>query len=111
MHQAPRSRLITPKQLRSLNTNNALAPTSTAISRSPVTLQSINSKHLFGTGSSFSPLDLVRELKNMFGIITKHEIDAAQAAIMPPPCPLRQFPRFLQLDDSNYEFLIHQLRA
>ncbi len=39
-----------------------------AISRSlgSVTLQSINSKHRFGTGS-FSPQDFVRELKTMFG--------------------------------------------
>ena len=45
-----------------------------------VTLNEINSKHQFGTGS-LTPLDLVTELKTMFGTITKQEIDATQAII------------------------------
>jgi hypothetical protein len=65
-----------------------------AISRSlgTVTLQSINFKHRFGTGS-LSPLELVRELKTMFGTITKHEIDATQE--VGPSRSLPQFWRFL----------------
>ena len=35
-----------------------------------VTLNEINSKHQFGTGS-LTPLDLITELKTMFGTITK----------------------------------------
>jgi hypothetical protein len=45
-----------------------------------ITLNEINSKHQFGTGS-LTPLDLVTELKAMFGTITKQEIDATQAII------------------------------
>jgi hypothetical protein len=54
-----------------------------AISRSlgTVTLQFINSKYRFGTGS-LSPLDLVCQFKIMFDTITKHEIDATQEAIL-----------------------------
>jgi hypothetical protein len=61
-----------------------------------VTLNEINSKHQFGTGS-LSPLDLVTELKAMFGTITKQEIDATQALISAPL--IRALPRlsgFLQ---------------
>ncbi len=43
-----------------------------------VTLNEINSKHQFGTGS-LNPLNLVTELKTMFDTITKQEIDATQA--------------------------------
>ncbi len=48
-----------------------------------VTLNEINSKHQFGTGS-LSPLNLVTELKAMFGAITKQEIDATQSIISAP---------------------------
>jgi hypothetical protein len=77
-----------------------------AISRSlgSVTLQSINSKHRFGTGS-LSPQDLVRELKAMFGTITKHEIDATQAAIMAPLVLSTNFRDFCSSMTQNYEFL------
>jgi hypothetical protein len=85
-HQPPRSLPTTSKRL-SLSTNNAFVRTSTrpflAASAPLHTLQSINFKHRFGTGA-LSPLDLVRELKAMFGTITKHEIDATQAAISAP---------------------------
>lgn len=77
-----------------------------AISRSlgSVTLQSINSKHRFGTGS-LSPLDLVRELKTMFGTITKHEIDATQSAISAPLVLFANFRDFCSSMTQNYEFL------
>ena len=58
-----------------------------------ITLNGINSKHPFGTGS-LSPLDLVKELKSMFGNITKQEIDTTQAIISAPRKLLR-FPRLL----------------
>jgi hypothetical protein len=69
-----------------------------------VTLQSINSKHRFGTGS-LSPQDLVRELKAMFGTITKHEIDATQAAIMAPLVLFANFRDFCSSMTQNYKFL------
>ena len=77
-----------------------------AISRSlgTVTLQSINSKHRFGTGS-LSPQELVRELKDMFGTITKHEIDATQAAINAPLVLFANFRDFCSSMTQNYEFL------
>jgi hypothetical protein len=59
-----------------------------------VTLNEINSKHQFGTGS-LTLLNLVTELKTMFGTITKQEIDATQA-IISPSRSLPRFPRFLQ---------------
>jgi hypothetical protein len=77
-----------------------------AISRSlgTVTLQSINSKHHFGTGS-LSPLDLVRELKIMFGTIIKHEIDATQEAILTPLVHFTNCWDFSSSITQNYEFL------
>jgi hypothetical protein len=82
-----------------------------AISRSlgSVTLQSINSKHRFGTGS-LSPHGLVRELKTMFGTITKHEIDANHSIRYHGSTrPFRQLPRFLQFYDSKLR-VPHKLR-
>ncbi len=77
-----------------------------AISRSlgSVTLQSINSKHRFGFGS-LSLHDLVRELKAMVGTITKHEIDATQAAIMAPLVLFVNFRDFCSSMTQNYKFL------
>jgi hypothetical protein len=57
-----------------------------------VTLNEINSKHQFGTGS-LSPLDLANELKAMFGTITKKEI-ASDYFRTPNSFP--RFSRFLQ---------------
>jgi hypothetical protein len=48
-----------------------------------VILNEVNSKHQFGTGS-LSPLDLVVELKAMFGNVTKQKIGATQALISVP---------------------------
>jgi hypothetical protein len=58
-----------------------------------ITLNEINSKHQFGIGS-LSPRDLVRELKTMFGNITKQEIDATQALISAPPAHFLDFRDF-----------------
>jgi hypothetical protein len=52
----------------------------------------LNSKH-----RSLTPLNLVTELKTMFGTITKQEIDATQALISAALSrPRPRFPRFLQ---------------
>ncbi len=64
------------------------------VSLGTVTLNEINSKHQFGTGS-LAPLDLVKELKAMFGNITKQEIDSTQALIS------ARFLRLLQQHSSQ----------
>ena len=69
-----------------------------------VTLNEINSKHQFGTGS-LSPLDLVTELKAMFGTITKQDIDATQALISAPLVHFLDFRDFCSNIHLNYEFL------
>jgi hypothetical protein len=70
-----------------------------------VTLNEINSKHQFGTGS-LTPLDLVTELKAMFGTITKQEIDATQAIISAPLAHFLDFRDFCSNIHLNYdEFL------
>lgn len=69
-----------------------------------VTLNEINSKHQFGTGS-LTPLDLVTELKVMFGTITKQEIDATQAIISAPLVHFLDFRDFCSNIHLNYEFL------
>ncbi len=69
-----------------------------------VTLNEINSKHQFGTGS-LSPLNLVTELKAMFGTITKQEIDATQALISAPLAHFLDFRDFCSNIHLNYEFL------
>ena len=69
-----------------------------------VTLNEINSKHQFGTGS-LTPLDLVTELKTMFGTITKQEIDATQALISAPLAHFLDFRDFCSNIHLNYEFL------
>jgi hypothetical protein len=69
-----------------------------------VTLNEINSKHQFGTGS-LSPLDLVNELKAMFGTITKQEINATQANISAPLTNFLDFRDFCSNVHLNYEFL------
>ena len=69
-----------------------------------VTLNEINSKHQFGTGS-LAPLDLVTELKAMFGTITKQEIDATQALISAPLVHFLDFRDFCSNIHLNYEFL------
>ena len=69
-----------------------------------VTLNEINSKHQFGTGS-LTPLDLVIELKAMFGTITKQEIDATQAIISAPLAHFLDFRDFCSNIHLNYEFL------
>ena len=67
-------------------------------------MNEINSKHQFGTGS-LSPLDLVQELKAMFGNITKQEIDATQAIISAPLGNFLDFHDFCSNIHLNYEFL------
>jgi hypothetical protein len=69
-----------------------------------VTLTEINSKHQFGTGS-LTPLNLVTELKTMFGTITKQEIDANQALISAPLAHFLDFRDFCSNIHLNYEFL------
>jgi hypothetical protein len=69
-----------------------------------VTFNEINSKHQFGTGS-LSPLDLVNELKAMFGTITKKETDATQAIISAPLTHFLDFRDFCSNVHLNYEFL------
>ena len=69
-----------------------------------ITLNEINSKHQFGIGS-LSPRDLVRELKTMFGNITKQEIDATQALISAPLGHFLDFRDFCSTLHLNYEFL------
>ena len=69
-----------------------------------ITLNEINSKHQFGIGS-LSPRDLVRELKAMFGNITKQEIDATQALISAPLGHFLDFRDFCSTLHLNYEFL------
>ena len=69
-----------------------------------VTLNEINSKHQFGTGS-LSPLDIVKELKAMFGHITKQEIDATQALISAPLGHFLDFRDFCSNIHLHYEFL------
>ncbi len=69
-----------------------------------VTLNETNSKHQFGTGS-LAPLDLVKELKAMFGNITKQEIDATQALISAPLGHFLDFRDFCSNIYLNYEFL------
>jgi hypothetical protein len=69
-----------------------------------VTLNEINSKHQFGTGS-LSPLDLVKELKAMFGNITKQEIDTTQSIISVPLGNFLDFRDFCSNIHLNYEFL------
>ena len=69
-----------------------------------ITLNGINSKHPFGTGS-LSPLDLVKELKSMFGNITKQEIDTTQAIISVPLGNFLDFRDFCSNIQLNYEFL------
>jgi hypothetical protein len=69
-----------------------------------ITLNEINSKHQFGTGS-LTPLDLVTELKTMFGTITKQEIDATQALISAPLAHFLDFRDFCSNIHLNYEFL------
>ena len=69
-----------------------------------ITLNEINSKHQFGTGS-LTPLDLVTELKAMFGTITKQEIDATQAIISAPLTHFLDFRDFCSNIHLNYEFL------
>jgi hypothetical protein len=69
-----------------------------------VTLNEINSKHQFGT-ESLTPLDLVTELKTMFGTITKQEIDATQAIISAPLVHFLDFRDFCSNVHLNYEFL------
>ena len=67
-------------------------------------MNEINSKHQFGTGS-LSPLDLVQELKAMFGNVTKQEIDATQAPISAPLGHFLDFRDFCSNIHLNYEFL------
>jgi hypothetical protein len=62
-----------------MNCNNVLLPIFTR----PFVPASVASRHQFGT-ESLSHLDLVNELKAMFGTITKQEIDATQAIISAP---------------------------
>jgi hypothetical protein len=69
-----------------------------------VTLNEINSKHQFGTGS-LTPLNLVTELKSMFGTITKQEIDATQALISALLAHFLDFRDFCSNVQLNYEFL------
>jgi hypothetical protein len=69
-----------------------------------VTLNEINSKHQFGT-ESLSPLDLVNELKAIFGTIAKQEIDATQAIISAPLTHFLDFCDFCSNVHLNYEFL------
>jgi hypothetical protein len=69
-----------------------------------VTLNEINSKHQFGTGS-LTPLDLVTELKTMIGTITKQKIDATQALISAPLVRFLDFCDFCSNIHLNYEFL------
>jgi hypothetical protein len=69
-----------------------------------VTLNEIDSKHQFGTGS-LTPLNLVTELKAMFGTITKQEIDATQALISAPLAHFLDFHDFCSKIHLNYEFL------
>jgi hypothetical protein len=69
-----------------------------------VTLNEINSKHQFGTGS-LTPLDLVTELKAMFGTITKQEIDATQAIISASLAHFLDFRDFCSNIHLNYKFL------
>jgi hypothetical protein len=69
-----------------------------------VTLNKINSKHQFGTGS-LTPLNLVTELKAMFGTITKQAIDATQAIISAPLAHFLDFRDFCSNIHLNYEFL------
>jgi hypothetical protein len=69
-----------------------------------VTLNEINSKHQFDTGSLI-PLNLVTELKTMCGTITKQEIDATQALISAPFVHLHDFRDFCSNIHLNYEFL------
>jgi hypothetical protein len=69
-----------------------------------VTLNEINSKHQFGTGS-LTPLNLVTELKAMFGTITKQEIDSTQALISAPLAHFLDFRDFCSNIHLNYEFL------
>jgi hypothetical protein len=73
-------------------------------SLSSVTLNEINSKHQFGAGS-LTPLNLVTELKTMFGTITKQEIDATQALISAPLAHFLDFRDFCSNIHLNYEFL------
>jgi hypothetical protein len=73
-------------------------------SLSSVTLNEINSKHQLGTGS-LTPLDLVMELKTMFGTITKQEIDATQALISAPLVYFLHFRDFCSNIHLKYEFL------
>jgi hypothetical protein len=69
-----------------------------------VTLNEINSKHQFDTGS-LTPLNLVTELKTMFGTITKQEIDATQALISAPLAHFLDFRDFCNNIHLNYKFL------
>jgi hypothetical protein len=71
------------------------------VSLGTVTLNEINSKHQFGTGS-LALLDYVKELKAMFGNITKQEIDATQALTdLCASQPLSRFSRLLQQHSSQ----------
>jgi hypothetical protein len=70
-----------------------------------VILNEINSKHQCGTGS-LTPLNLVTELKTMFGTITKQEIDATQALISAPLAHFLDFCNFCSNIHLNYELLI-----
>jgi hypothetical protein len=73
------------------------------VSLGTVTLNEINSKHQFGTGS-LAPLDLVKELKAMFGNITKQEIDASQALISVALGHFLDFCDFCSNIHLNYNF-------
>ena len=99
---------LTPSHRETLNYNSGLQLIFTRLfvpaSAGSVTLNEINSKHQFGTGS-LTPLDLVTELKTMFGTITKQEIDATQALISDPLVHFLDFRDFCSNVHLNYEFL------
>jgi hypothetical protein len=69
---------LTPSHTKNSKSSSVSKPICTPpfVLASAMLLNEINSKHQFGTGS-LAPLNLVKELKAMFGnMITKQEIDA-----------------------------------